>query len=282
MTVALWRRILIRLVGPWIYQARSERGPSMFTRWLQRRIESGRSLPIFWPADACRAFWQSRTNDPAHTGNRPEHYATKPTGLIDLIAHTPYLTPDLSIFEVGANCGANLRHLQQAGFPHVSGLEMNPHAIAEGRRRWPEIPIAHGDAARLGPDQYDVVLMIAVGMHIPPSESIAFTRIAAAARQYLITVELESASCAYVFPRDYHRVFRDRGWQQLEAIRFVQDWRQYLLPYTHQLVRYFLNDDDFALYGGYTLRIFAPIGAAQTRHWSETVKIPTAAHVRPV
>jgi SAM-dependent methyltransferase len=192
----------------------------LVTRMSQELVERGVAPPWVMSREECQAFWSSREDD----ANAPVTYATKPTGIVDFLhdVWTPEVSPGSSVLEVGCNAGTNLNRLRELGFDRLGGIEINPHALEELRRTYPELAadadLVQGSIeAALGdlPDAaFDVVLSMAVLIHLHPTSVGVFADMARVAR-YVCVVELESAANSYVFPRNYHRVFERLGCTEL-------------------------------------------------------------------
>ena len=82
---------------------------------------------------------------------------------------------------------------------------------------------------------------MAVLMHVHPKSNMIFSEMVRISSKYVVTVEPELASWGYVFPRNYHRVFRNLGCEQLSSVKLGID----------------LTDAETADYHGITLRMFS-------------------------
>ncbi len=137
---------------------------------------------------------------------------------------SPEVSQKDAILELGCNCGANLNALEAMGYSNLSGIEINPHAIAEMRRTFPVLnaDVIEGDLESVLPTlpdkSFGCAFSMAVLMHIHPSSHSIFKEIARVARK-IVTIEAEDSSCGYVFPRNYRHVFERLGLEQVREAR---------------------------------------------------------------
>jgi len=134
-----------------------------------------------------------------------------------------------SICEIGCNAGRNLAHLWRAGFHLCSGIEPNPQALVLARTRFPESDkwrltccAAEEELPRCRPDQYDVLLTMAVLEHIPDPEAQAIFAHMARIARIVITIEDEHSSGDRHTARNYGAVFGGLGMHQVYARRCWQ------------------------------------------------------------
>jgi SAM-dependent methyltransferase len=194
-------------------------------KWATSRLgqalaERGKAPPWAMTREQCQEYWASRANG----DNAPTSYAEKATGVVDFLNGfwAPEVDPASSVLEVGCNAGTNLNRLRELGFENLTGIEINPHALEELRRVYPELA---GQATLINdsietalaglPDRaVDVVFSMAVLIHLHPTSVDVFDHMARVAR-YVCVIELEKASNSYVFPRNYRRVFERLGCTEL-------------------------------------------------------------------
>src|SRR4051794_6706904 len=221
-------------------------------RGNQFLFEHGMRPPWVWSAQQCRAFWASITEG-EHDKNEPSSYAAKNRAIVGTLNEfwAPEVSPTDSVLEIGCNAGANLKGLHERGFRDLSAIEINPAAIEELHRSFPELsPTIH-----LGPveemlcelpdDSVDVVFTMAVLIHLHPSERGVFREMARVARRHVCVVEAESSTLAYIFARNYRRVFERVGCRQ------VREW---------QITE--AGEPEVGVdYWGYTARLFTVPGA---------------------
>lgn len=127
---------------------------------------------------------------------------------------------DPSVIEFGCNAGANLAALADAGFERLSGVDINPDAIALARNTFPQLRAATLTTSALelyaaGMDDYDIGFSLAVFEHIHPISEWVFRDIAVHCR-HLLTIEDERNTTPRHFPRNYQQVFEPLGHQQID------------------------------------------------------------------
>jgi len=205
----------------------------LFGNLNQRLMESGHTVPWVMTREECQDFWASITNDERFSCIRPVSYAAKDIGIIEFLHSfwTPQVAPENSILELGCNCGANLNALYNLGYHNLSGIEINENAITEMKRSFPQLAkvaiIAQGSLEELLPKtpskSVDVVLTMSVLFHIHPKSNFVFSEMVRVARKYILTLEPEMACCAYVFPRNYRRIFEKLGCPQLKSVMITKE-----------------------------------------------------------
>lgn len=165
------------------------------------------------------AFW-SRPN----LGNQPADYLDEqwlPVSDFLVSVVQKYVPTGASIMELGPNAGRNLNALFRGGYKHLSGIELNPEAVALMRQRYPDLPakIYQGpveDLIRSVP-LVDCIFSVSVLMHVHPKSDWIFADIAQKAST-IITIEDEYGRSWRVFPRRYRRIFEGLGFEQVEEI----------------------------------------------------------------
>ncbi|MFA5167186.1 MAG: class I SAM-dependent methyltransferase [Candidatus Omnitrophota bacterium] len=190
-------------------------------------------MPWIFSQKECSEFWLGVDNNSSSVGNRPRGYSGKDSTIVELLQDfwTPYVPKSDAILELGCNCGANLRWLQQLGYCHLNGLEINPSAIEQMKASFPElykkINLFEGNMGDLLPpiasNSMDVVFTMGVAMHIHPAQNKLFAEMVRISRKYVCTIEPETANSNYVFARNYRRVFEKYGCAQLRATRINAD-----------------------------------------------------------
>jgi SAM-dependent methyltransferase len=189
-------------------------------------IERGARAPWMWSAERCRRFWADieRGDD----SNAPNGYAAKPTEVVDFMHDfwRPDVAPDERVLEMGCNAGANLARLHQLGYSNLSGVEINPHAIAVLRGAFPDLAesmtMHRGSIEdvlpRLDTDAVDVLFTMGVLIHVHPASNWIFAEMVRVAARHICVIETEQAVSHYVFCRDYSRVFERLGCRQLRSV----------------------------------------------------------------
>jgi SAM-dependent methyltransferase len=163
--------------------------------------------------------------------NTPSSYSHKPQAIVEFLHRfwQPEVSPEMSVLETGCNAGANLHGLKERGYNNLSAVEINPAAVREMRRAFPElqgVEVRQGaleDVLRQMPsDSVDVVFSMAVMLHIHPSSDEIFAEMARVARHYICVVEAESVTLSYIFARNYRRVFERLGYAQLRSTHITE------------------------------------------------------------
>jgi pseudaminic acid biosynthesis-associated methylase len=77
---------------------------------------------------------------------------------------------DISILEVGCNCGLNFGILRDRGYTNLTGIDIGAAAVAEARQRYPDATIVEGSILDLPFEdgQFDVVFSSGVLIHQNP------------------------------------------------------------------------------------------------------------------
>jgi SAM-dependent methyltransferase len=124
-----------------------------------------------------------------------------------------------SIFEVGCNCGRNLAHLRDCGYPNVSGLDISPAAIEIAKAQGLTVecrPLAIEEKAK-----YDVVFSLATLQHVFDPKLLA--SVGTMAMHTIITVEDETGLAWMQVARNYGEVFTALGFEQMHTERVPED-----------------------------------------------------------
>jgi SAM-dependent methyltransferase len=185
----------------------------------QALFERGMTPPWVWGQDQCAAYWAAQESP--DQANHPATYSSKSLEVTEWLTQfwAPDVTPENSVFEVGTNAGPNLELLRQKDFSRLGGVEINPSAIAEMKRAFPELAaqatIHQGDAAQalkaLPTSSWDVVFSMAVLVHVHPASHRVMEEMVRIADRHVCVVEAEDVTCGYLFARNYRRVFERLG-----------------------------------------------------------------------
>jgi SAM-dependent methyltransferase len=200
------------------------------TRLNQALVERGTTPPWVWSRDECESYWRASGN--GDEGNRPEDYAAKDRAIVGFLAGfwTPEIGTGDSVLEVGCNAGANLEGLREQGYGRLTGVEINDAALQELRRAFPELAAvadlragaANEVLAGVADDSIDVVFSMAVLLHVHPSSHEVLAQMVRIARRYVCVIEAETATAAYVFPRNYRRVFERLGCTEVRSVTLAR------------------------------------------------------------
>jgi SAM-dependent methyltransferase len=172
-----------------------------------------------WSPDQAANYWASQEDD--DQANNPSTYSRKPLEVIEWLREfwSPEIDSDASVLEVGTNAGPNLEGLRRSGYSKLSGVEINPAAIVEMERAFPELAavatIHQGHAeqvlAELPTDSHDLVFSMAVLLHVHPASHRVMDQMVRVAKRYVCVMEAEDVTCGYIFARNYRRVFERLG-----------------------------------------------------------------------
>ena len=192
-------------------------------QWL---MEKGYTPPWIFTQRECQEYWKSITN--TSSANRPSEYAAKSQEIVQFLHQfwAPHIGTEDIILELGCNCGANLNGLLCRGYKHLHGMEINETAISQMKCSFPDLAgiatILVGSLEELLPKAptagVDVIFTMAVLIHIHPRSNYLFDEMVRVARKYICVVENETANCAYVFSRNYRRVFERLGCSHVKSV----------------------------------------------------------------
>ena len=155
-----------------------------------------------------------------------------------------------SIFEIQTQLeiSVNLEYLRKQGHSRLSGIEINRAAVALMPQIFPDLDSV--STIHLGPfeeivpglpaNSVDIVLTMATAMHIHPHNHRVFQEMVRVANRYVCVVELERANNAYLFARNYARIFAKLGCTQLKSATLDRGTEPQVGPDYH----------------GYTIRLF--------------------------
>lgn len=151
-----------------------------------------------------------------------------------------HLDTEARILELGCSSGRHLWHLQQEGFKHLNGIEINEEAFAVMERAYPalaETMTFYEDSLEellptLGTDRFDAVFSVETLQHVHPDDSWVFAELPRITESLLMTAEHEGGNGAtsepgpevnYVdgefplFYRDWDHIFSRLGCELIET-----------------------------------------------------------------
>lgn len=143
---------------------------------------------------------------------------------------------DASFLEVGCNTGNQLSLLRQMGWPNLSGIELQPYALAIAQTRIPGISLKQGSALALpyADTSFDVVFTSGMLIHIAPQDlPRVMDEIYRTSRKYIwgleyfapeVTEVTYRAHCALLWKMDFARCYLER----FPSLELVQEQQ---LPY---------------------------------------------------
>jgi SAM-dependent methyltransferase len=193
-------------------------------QWI---TEKGITAPWMMTQAECHRLWAGQNNKTSAAGNRPVDYAVKSQEIVKFLHKfwKDSVGKEDAICELGCNAGANLNGLFNLGYRHLGGIEINPDALAQLRASFPQLAQTASlqqssieDALhRMPDDSVDVLFSMAVLIHVHPKSNFILKDMVRVARKYIAVIELESANCAYVFSRNYKRVFEHLGCREVAS-----------------------------------------------------------------
>ena len=176
------------------------------------------------------AYWRA----PADAANRAAEYLApraEPRSRLLVEVLRSYVERDARVLEVGCNAGRNLKHLWDAGFRNLEGVEISPEAVDLLRRTYPELAATRirvssiEDAApSFADNHWDVVFTMAVLEHVHTDSDWVFQHLARASRRFVVTVEDERGASVRHFPRNYRTVFEPLGLEEVESRHDLESW----------------------------------------------------------
>jgi len=173
---------------------------------------------------------QEYWNNPKDKPNKPETYIKPELNkrshfLFKLIKGRVHRKN--SILEVGCNAGRNLNYLNEKGYLNLNGIEINAQAVELMRKVYPKlyekakisISSLEGSLPFLKDNSFNVVVSMAVFMHLPYESNFIFKNIARITKDIIITIEDERPEILgnRHFPRNYLNIFGSMGFREIES-----------------------------------------------------------------
>jgi len=129
---------------------------------------------------------------------------------------------NLSILEVGCNCGINLGILKDLGFTNLSGIDLNKTALEESRSRLPEATFIEGSALELPykDQEFDLVFTSGVLIHMEPPDNLhqVLNEIYRCSSKYILGLEAR----ADTFGTRKYKTRRDLYWRG----PYEKEWKE--------------------------------------------------------
>lgn len=140
------------------------------------------------------------------------------------------------LLEVGCNTGNQLLLLREMGYSNLSGIELQPYAVAFARKRLPQASLSLGSALSLPYEDaaFDVVFTSGVLIHISPHDlPRALDEIHRCSRGFIWGLEYFSSDAVEVPYRNHSNLLwkMDYARQYLERFSGLELVREQRLPY---------------------------------------------------
>ena len=149
---------------------------------------------------------------------------------------------DVSVLELGCNVGRHLAHLHADGFTDLTGVDINPEAVAGLRETYPRLAASGAFIiadivdflAGLSENAFEVVYSVETLQHVPPGDEQAFDDAARVTAELLVTVENEgriegaghertAVADVSLYHRDWAYVFANRGLRPIAEVDADRD-----------------------------------------------------------
>ncbi len=173
--------------------------------------------------EKCHEYW----SDPPDDLNQPLTY------YLDGWESSGYLLNQLEgrvknadkILEIGCNVGRNLYTFYNRGYSHLTGIELNPKAVALMAEKFPDmaenIVVINSPVEdvinQLPSNSFDIVYTMAVMEHIHEDSEWIFKEMVRISKRLIVTLEDEVAVSWRTFARNYQQVFEELGARQVSV-----------------------------------------------------------------
>jgi len=155
----------------------------------------------------------------------------------------PRMEGDACVLEVGCGVGRHLAELADAGFTHLTGVDVNAEALAVLEETYPSLAdrgtfyaeTIEESLPTVADSAFDAVYSVETLQHVHPETEWVFDEIARVTGEWLLTVENESGKYGSVthvdddiplFYRDWGRVFGERGFEPVAVTEGRRDTRR--------------------------------------------------------
>lgn len=201
--------------------------------WLQALPQSGRLAQAGDSSQRITDYWRTANEG----GNHPMAYV-RSTALwdIDLIKGAlERLLPNRgAVLDFGCNAGRVLHTFAESGW-HTVGVEINPQAVATGKKAFPSLEratfyVGDGETTlpQIPPGSIDAIYSTGVLKHVAPDKfAPILTQFARIAPRYIVTMEDEGSFSFQIFPHDYPGTLKQLGYHQIEK-RYALDVSDYI------------------------------------------------------
>jgi len=174
--------------------------------------------------ESIQDYWRS----PPGKSNQPDAYVdyeAQSRSVYQLVQELGVATGPL--LEIGPNVGRSLQTFFEGGWSDLTGIEINPEAVAKMAVLFPEMaaratilnmPVEEG-IVTLPERHFELVFSKAVLLHIHPDSDWVFERMARVTRGTLIVIENEDQKSYKLFPRQYRPIFEGHGMVQIDERR---------------------------------------------------------------
>lgn len=174
--------------------------------------------------DSIQDYWR----DPPGKNNQPDayvNYEAQSAAVFGLVQELGVARGP--VLEIGPNVGRSLRTFFDNGWTDLSGIEINPTAVAKMRSLFPEMasqanilnmPVEEA-IVTLPERHFELVFSKAVLLHVHPDSDWVFERMARVTKGTLLVIENEDQQSYKLFPRQYRPIFEGHGMVQIDERR---------------------------------------------------------------
>lgn len=192
-------------------------------------------------SDDVRAAWADRSGE--YSPTYYAHYGPDATSEWVRERVVEHVGRDARVLEVGCGVGRHLAELADAGLTDLTGVDVNPGALAALRETYPSLAdvgtfqagTVEAYVADIPDRAFDVVFSVETLQHIHPDSNWVFDELARITDGCLLVVENESGPAGTVnhvdedvplYYRDWGAVFTDCGLRPVESTAGKRDTRR--------------------------------------------------------
>jgi SAM-dependent methyltransferase len=212
---------LSRLLNPILYYAPGRPTPILKARMQIAKYASTRGwvIPFLTVRSGIAEKWRAARRD---DGIGYKYYLElddlSRTLLKEIAARTK---PADHILDLGCNVGRELNHLWSIGYRHLTGVEIGVEPVRAMGEVFPEMALGSRifnksmtEAVReFEAGEFELVYAHGSLVSLSAREQFVFDEMARISRRYIVTMENEWS--LLLFPRDFGRVFGERGFRQI-------------------------------------------------------------------